>query len=272
MRLITRRWCNTALRMADALKQRKLPILILSGADRLRFPTMLNHKVYADTHGYRYRFDLTPSRGVNRPYFHKIAKIADALADADWIFWIDDDAAFTQLDVRLESIVPEMLNPELDVIFCKSPVNPEGGWTYLSSGNFLIRNSPGARQLIANVGEELLPEIEKWWDGERFGMFTGGDQDILVYLIVTDPRFQKTTGRLEYQRFNTRPYHFSDRLTEHFLVHFTNQPDRSKEDQMVEFANKFSLTPFMVPRQLLAPYGRYPDLLLNMLGDDRWRA
>src|SRR5437868_2509449 len=53
-------------RIAGWFSTRPMKILILSGADRLRFPTMLNHKIYADTHGYRYRFDLSPTRNINR--------------------------------------------------------------------------------------------------------------------------------------------------------------------------------------------------------------
>jgi hypothetical protein len=249
-----------------------MKILILSGADRLRFPTMLNHKIYADTHGYRYRFDLSPTRNINRLYWHKVAKVQDALQDADWIFWIDDDVFLTQLDVRLEDLVPEMFDPDMHLIICKSPVNLQGGWTHFTSGSFFIRNSRISRELLASTREDQLPAVEKWWDRDRYGLSTDSEQDVLVYLIVTNPRFQKATRLLEYQRFNTRPYHFTDRLTEHFLVHFTIQPDRSKEDQMRDFAKKFSLTPFMVPQELLASYGRYPDLLLNMLGDAQWRA
>jgi hypothetical protein len=269
MRLSRDYWRDLARRMPVVFGERKLQILILSGADRLRFPPMLNHKLYADMHGYRYRFDLTPSRHINLPYFHKIAKIADALEDADWIFWIDDDAAFTQLEMRLEIVVPEMLNPNLHLIFCRSPVNLQGGWTYLSSGNFFIRNSKVSQELLSNAREELLPKIETWWDSSRFGMFTGGDQDVLVYLIMTEPRFQKATAILEYERFNTRPYHFNE-LKDHFLVHFTHQPDRSKADQMRDFAKLFSLSPFIVPKQLLEPYGRYPDLLFQMIGKGEW--
>jgi hypothetical protein len=259
-------------RMLRWFKKGDLRILILSASDRLRFPTMINHKVYADMHGYRYRFDMTPTRDINRFYWHKVAKIQDALNDADWVFWTDDDVFFTRLDVRFEILVPELLDSDLHLIICKSPVNLQGGWTHFTTGNFFIRNSRLSRELLAAAREDLLPTVQQWWNGDAFGIFTDSEQDVLVYLTVNDPRFKRATGLLEYQRFNTRPYHFNDRLTEHFLVHFTNQPDRSKEDQMVQFAQKFSLTPFMIPQHLLEPYGRYPNLLLNMLGDARWRA
>ncbi len=58
-------------------------LLILSGSDHLRFPTLLNHKRYAETNGYRYRFDMAPVRDMALPYFHKLQKIADALIDTD---------------------------------------------------------------------------------------------------------------------------------------------------------------------------------------------
>jgi galactosyl transferase GMA12/MNN10 family len=231
---------------------------------------MLNHKIYADRHGYRYRFDLSPTRNITRFYWHKITKIQDALSDADWVFWVDDDIFFTQLDVDFQRLVPELFNPKLHLIFGKSPVNLQGGWTYLTSGSFFIRNSQLSRELLSSTREDLLPTVEKWWDSNRFGIWCESEQDVLVYLIVTNSRFGKATALLEYQRFNTRPYHFHSEGMDHFLVHFTNQPNRSKPDQMHDFAKKFSLTPFMVPRESLEPYGRYPGLLLEMIGGDEW--
>lgn len=101
-------------------------ILILSGADYLRFPTMFNQKAYADRHGYRYRFDISPYANRENLYFHKLDAISDALQDTDWLFWIDDDAAFTQLEKRFEDQVPELKDPSLCAIFCASPINPLG--------------------------------------------------------------------------------------------------------------------------------------------------
>lgn len=242
-----------------------MSLLVLSGADRFRYPTIINHKFYADQNGYRYRFDVSPSKYVTNPYFHKLAKLSDAIADADWTFWIDDDAAFTQFDTKLENLVPEIHDPSVHVIFCKSPVNPQGGWTHISSGNFLVRNSAIGRELIARAEEALLPKARDWWDPTTFGMFTNGDQDVLVYVIETSEHIKNSTKILEYERFNTRPYHFES-ASEHFLVHFTHSPVRSKADQMRDFSMKFKLSPFLVNESELGPYQNYIDSTLIMSG------
>ncbi len=239
--------------------------LILSGSDHMRYPTMLNQKAYSDRHGYNYRFDLTPSRGVNNPFFHKVAKIADALADTDWLFWIDDDAVFTQLSQPLDRLVPELANPDVHAVFCRSPINLEGAWTHISSGNFFLRNSYIAHQIISRSKESLLPAVAQWWDEAVYGMFTGGDQDVLTYVIENDYVLQQAVAILEFERFNTRPYHF-DRLEDHFLVHFTSQPGRSKLEQMKEFSKRFSLTEFLLTQDELGHYGNYPQNIRAMIG------
>lgn len=136
--------------------------MILSGTTLMRYPTMLNHRIYADRHGYRYRFDPVPYRNVWNLYFHKIAAIRDALQDCEWLFWLDDDAAFMQMDTPLEDLVPEMTQEEGPwAIFCKSPIN-RGAWTYLSSGNFLIRNCSESHALLEACMATDLNEVRAW--------------------------------------------------------------------------------------------------------------
>lgn len=242
-------------------------MLILSGCDHVRFPTMLNQRAYAREHNYRYRFDLGPYPDRHNTYFHKLDAIDDALVDTDWLFWIDDDAAFTQLEMRLEDIVPELNDPTVAAIFCASPVNPQGGWTAISSGNFFIRNNQFGRRLIKNAKATDLSVVARWWDTEELGMFTSGDQDALMYQIKTDRRLKGRIKVLEYERFNTRPYHY-DWGSQHFLVHFTNLPDTTKEAQMAHFVQRFGLSPFFLPEQVEAKYASYRAAQIRMIGRD----
>ena len=220
---------------------------------------MLNHKAYADRHGYRYRFDISPRADQNNPYYHKLDAILDALPDTDWLFWIDDDAAFTQLDRPFAAFVPEMEDPNVFAIFCASPVNPAGGWTTISSGNFLIRNSYAARAFIEAARKTDLEMVKAWWDQEALGMFTGGDQDALVYQVKTDPLSAAGVCVLEYERFNTRPYHFTF-PEQHFLVHFTHRPETTKAAQMEGFAKTYGLDELLLPAAETARYSAYAEL------------
>lgn len=217
---------------------------------------MINQKAYSDRHGYRYLFDVIPRADRTSVYYHKLLAIADALPYTDWLFWIDDDAAFTQLQVSFEALVPELGRDDLSAIFCASPVNPAGGWTLISSGNFFVRNDAPGRALIHQALQTQLTNIEPWWDQEKLGMFTNGDQDALVYQLKTDRSIEPRVAILEYERFNTRPYHF-EHAKQHFLVHFTHRPDTTKEAQMLEFCSDFELTTHFLPKQDLAPYAGY---------------
>ena len=49
-----------------------MKIMILSGSDHIRFPTMINQKAYADRHGYRYLFDIMPRVDRTSIYYHKL--------------------------------------------------------------------------------------------------------------------------------------------------------------------------------------------------------
>lgn len=241
-----------------------MKILILSGTDRVRFTTMLNQKAYADKHSYRYRFDISPYANRQNAYFHKLDAIQEALQDTDWLFWIDDDAAFTQMNRRFEDQVPELNDPSLCAVFCASPINPMGGWTTISSGNFFIRNTDAGRQLIRAAKETELSQVQEWWDTETLGMYTSGDQDALLFQIKTNPLFAEKVKILEYERFNTRPYHFTH-VDDFFLVHF-NSPGISKEELARQFAQQFKLNPFLLTEEAYAPYASYAGPQSIMIG------
>lgn len=219
-----------------------MSMLILSGSNNPQYSTSKNHAAYALRHGYDYIFDRGPYQRLPNPYFHKVAAISHHLPNYDWIFWLDDDAAFTQLGISIESLVPE-INNNPTAIFCRSPIN-RGMWTYISSGNFLIRNCEDSFALLNAVLSADLGSIEVWWDSEKFGLFTHGDQDALVYNIATG-NFGDIF-RLEYERFNTRPFHFHRSSEDNFLVHFTSSPGATKTEQMKQFARKFKLNKFLL--------------------------
>ena len=242
-----------------------MKIMILSGSDNIRFPTMLNQKAYADRHGYRYRFDIGPHANRSNLYFHKLNAVYDALQDTDWLFWIDDDAAFTQMACRFEVQVPELSDPSLCAIFCASPVNPQGGWTTISSGNFFIRNTSLGRELIRLAMQTDLAKVAEWWNQETVGMFTSGDQDALVFQIKSNRIFSDAVNIIEFQRFNTRPYHF-DRADQYFLVHFTYSPTATKAEQIEQFGQKYGLGRFLLHDEDLTPYASYVDPQLKMMG------
>lgn len=234
---------------------------IISGCDYDRTLASANHEYYAKHQDLCYIYDTAPAEHPH--HFYKLDKIAKFLKHNlfEYIFWLDDDAFFMQPDKNLTSFIDG--NSDSDLIFCKSPINRDKDgneiWTYLSSGNFFIRNTPLTRQFFAACYDVSLETVKKWWDPEKYGFFTNGDQDVMVYLLHQDERFNHPRFHtlLPYEAFNTRPFHFKEKADEHFLVHFTGP---NKHQQAVEFGEKFGLSAALIPEQeFVKMHGvRYP--------------
>jgi len=211
-------------------------INIISGCTITRFQSETNHRAYAAKHGYSYEFD-SKQRELKSKYDHKMFIILEQPIDDEWCFWIDDDAFFMQLDQPLEQFL-EGIPSDTQMIFPKSPVNPLGGWTYLSAGNFFFRRS----QLVHDFFERAIAHdvmmIKQWWDDSKYGLFTKGDQDKIVYELAQSPEVNAVTKIVGYDTFNFRPYHFKESSDEHFLVHFAT-PGISKADSMADFQQRF---------------------------------
>lgn len=230
---------------------------IISYCDRLRTNAHVNHEVYARVHGYTYIFDIAPTSEPpqHKKFFLKIEKIRKFLPLFDWLFWIDDDAFFMGRKTRLASFVERC--PEATIIFCASPRTPHH-WTWMSSGSMFIRNSKVGRRFVEAVMETDLHEVKAWWDPERLGMWTGGDQDAIVYQLLTNPEFQEEGFyvRLEPREFNSRPGHFTQGPFEHFLLHFTGN---DKGRQALEFARKWGLSDALTyPKEVKGLRGLFP--------------
>jgi hypothetical protein len=230
-----------------------MALLILSGATSVRTPSSLNHRVYADRHGLGYLFDVTPGP-LPTPLDQKIAAVHRSLPHHEWLFWIDDDAFFTDLDRDLRSFVDD----DAELVICRSPVNPEGGWTFVSFGQFLIKRTPAMFELLEAVVGTDLAWVREWWDPDRFGIFTNTDQDALVYqLSRSDVPWAGRWKRLEWQAFNSRPYHYDERLDQHFLCHFVVPGAPSKMALVRDFAARMRTTTALVAPEALEPYAAF---------------
>ena len=189
---------------------------ILSGCTQIRFNSIINHATYAKIFNYKYKFD-SEKRNLSSVFDHKILSILELPIDNEWWFWIDDDAFFTDYNKPFNS-----LNLEFDtniMIFPKSPVNPNGGWTFLTSGSFFFRNNLEVKKFFQRVLLRNIEEVKNWWDFNKYGIFTNGDQDRIVFELVKDDNLMSKIALVNYEIFNTRPYHFK-KFNDYFLVHF----------------------------------------------------
>ena len=104
----------------------------------------------AKRHGYVYKFDTSVYENLQTAHFRKICSIKSVLNDCDWAFWLDDDAFFTKMGVPLETFLNDIQANHFLVI-CKSHVNPKGGWTFLSAGQFLLKNDSRSHEFLDEV-------------------------------------------------------------------------------------------------------------------------
>jgi hypothetical protein len=226
-------------------------LCIVSGSSTERFTSYVNHRIYADLHGFDCRYDRGPIGHLPHSHFLKIEACQRVLPYYEWIFWVDDDAFFMQFDVNLLTFLNGAAK---DTIFvaCKSPINLTGGWTHLSAGQWFLKNDPRSFELLESWKTCDRGVVAEWFDTSKYGLSTGGDQDVLVYLLETDPRFKGLSELQPHTTFNNRPYHFNDSAHEHFLCHFAvNMP---KDIAVREFAARYGLDETLVADRYKPPY------------------
>jgi hypothetical protein len=150
--------------------------------------------------------------------------------DNEWWMWVDDDAFFMQMNVPIDDMPENKL-----LVFPKSPVNPEGGWTFISSGNFFFKNTKIVRDFFIKVLNTNINLVKEWWTDD-LGMFTYGDQDKIVYNLKQTSMIDHTEI-VGWESFNARPYHFK-KSEDYFLVHFAT-PGISKKESIKKFQDRF---------------------------------
>ncbi len=111
-----------------------------------------NHRAYAEKHGYKYH--CLHSNPTDRPpAWGKIPILLSQMDSADWLFWIDADAIFTNFNKRLE----EFIVADKDFIAGK---NFDG----LNSGLFLLSTSQWSRQWLVRIYGLTQFINHQWWE------------------------------------------------------------------------------------------------------------
>ena len=240
-------WIKRRFRSRRRRSGGRADLCILSGCDHLRFNSFVNHRLFAELNGIDYIFDLTLTPKGEAGYLNKLRAVRNRLQRYEAVFWLDDDAYFTDFGWRLRPYFAAHPRP---LVICKSPVN-EGAWTWISSGQFLLRRCDTAFELLDRALAADLARVRAWWDEAEFGLYTGGDQDALVHILATEGRFRNACERLDHTAFNARPFHYATNLTEHRLVHFASG-HIDKRRSMSEFSARMNANAFLVPEDLLS--------------------
>jgi hypothetical protein len=226
-------------------------LCIISGCDSIRFPSHINHRIFAETRGVAYRWSLFETKSDESPFFHKLRTARDALGEFEWVFWLDDDAFFTDFGWDIEAYAARQ---QSDLVICRGTMNA-GVWTYLNSGAFFLRRSARSVAFLDAALNADLSAIREWWDPSIGGKFTAGDQDILTYLLLADPRFAADFClRREFPEFNSRDYHYRERPDERRVLHLIpGKRNRiGKRATLERFAGRMGLPLHLVPPDIAA--------------------
>lgn len=225
-------------------------VAIVSGRyPSTRFDSSVNHKLYADTFGYTYIHCNWPTKAKN-PYLNKIYYVLAYLELFDYVIWIDDDAFFFDFDSDIMQYAP--VNEKF-ISFCKSP-SYKSLKTYLSSGQFIVKSKELSRQFFLDILKQDLNKIKAWWTND-LGYFSNGDQDIIVYLLLTNNNYIGKCVLFDYKKFNSRFENIStEDIHKPLILHFTGKPN-IKWNNYLKLQAEQNLMPSLVKNSILSEFG-----------------
>lgn len=227
-------------------------ICLTSGGDEIRLRSYVNHAVYAREHGLDYRLETGIDPHIVTKFDYKVSILRRLLPLYDWLVWLDDDAFFTDFEAdNIVRLISEAERDGISVVIAEGPKEPNGFWSRINTGVMLLRNDETARAIVESTATADLSEVRRWWDDERDGLFTHGDQDQMWWTIQTGGHADRVRI-VDHRQLNSRGHYYEDSLTDAFVMHFTGYPD--KELGIARFADRFHIGQELVPEPLLDKY------------------
>ena len=218
--------CDHAARLRCSVPE-ALDVALVTGCDRIRYASYVGHQLYARRHGLACHLELTPFEGQGG-YWHKGAALHAHLADHDWVVWLDDDAFITDLDSEFIRREVQHAHAAGKWLVIAPSVDDElnGAWAAYNTGVMALRNCAESRELLALLSDPPLGAIEHWWDRSKFGVFTEGDQDVVVWFIEAHGRADGVHW-VDPLRWNARPWIYTKSLTDAPVCHVPGHPDKT---------------------------------------------
>ncbi|XP_015068621.1 putative glycosyltransferase 7 [Solanum pennellii] len=197
-----RQWFN--LHPSFKLEGQKDRVLIVSGSqstpcknpigDHLLLRFFKNKVDYSRIHGYDVFYNNVLLEPKMFFFWAKLPAIRAAMVahpEAEWIWWVDSDAAFTDMDFKLP--LEKYKNHNFVVYGWPKLIYEKKSWTGINAGVFLIRNCEWSMDLIeawAKMGPQS-PEYNKWGEILRAtfkdkNFPQSDDQSGLSYLLLKE--------------------------------------------------------------------------------------
>jgi hypothetical protein len=168
---------------------------------------VLNHYLYAQIHGYDYKFMKMPSISDRHDTWLKVAGIAQNLQDYQFVVFLDNDATFANLELPLEWMLNYWnIHENITIAVSDAPPHDNSedaeGNRMANTGFIVAQNTPLTHKLMKLWAE--CPE-EKHYEGcakfrEDFPHEQGAFSDFIRY----DPKFGESTMRLSCDETNGR--------------------------------------------------------------------
>ncbi|KAL6961332.1 hypothetical protein U1Q18_052491 [Sarracenia purpurea var. burkii] len=179
-------------------------ILLVSGSqplpckspigDHLLLRLFKNKVDYCRIHGHDIFYNNVLLHPKMPSYWAKLPVVRAAMVahpEAEWIWWVDSDAAFTDMDFKLP--LHRYKNHNLVVHGWTHMIYEEKSWVGINAGVFLIRNCQWSLDLMevwASMGPQT-PNYDKWGKIQRSTLPDklfpeSDDQSGLVYLLLKE--------------------------------------------------------------------------------------
>ncbi|RAL46664.1 hypothetical protein DM860_004943 [Cuscuta australis] len=161
--------------------------------DHLLLRLFKNKVDYCRIHGHDIFYNTVLLQPKMFSFWAKVPAVRAAMLahpEAEWIWWVDSDAAFTDMDFKLPL---DRYKGHNMVVHGWTDMIEKRSWTSVNAGVFLIRNSQWAMDFMdvwAKMGPQS-PEYDRWGKTQRetFKDKTfreSDDQSGLIYLILNE--------------------------------------------------------------------------------------
>ncbi|KAM7264791.1 hypothetical protein ACFE04_002474 [Oxalis oulophora] len=162
--------------------------------DYLLLRAFKNKVDYCRLHGYDIFYNNVLLHPKMTSYWAKLPVVKAAMLahpEAEWIWWVDSDAFFTDMEYTL----PLKRYKGFNLVVHGWPhlIYYDKSWTSLNAGVFLIRNCQWSMDLIetwSNMGP-ISPDFHKWGEIQRSTFKNklfpeSDDQSALIYLLYSE--------------------------------------------------------------------------------------
>lgn len=212
----------------------------------------INHYIYAREHGLDYRLECGLDDDIRTKFDYKTSIIRRILPYYDWVVWVDDDVYFT--DFAANDINDQIAAADTEnqiIVIADGPLEPNGFWSKINTGVVAFKNCEENIELLHQFHSLPLEEVREWWNDDRDGLFTNGDQDQLWMALNTSGLIERTRI-VDSLRWNSRGHYYKNSLSDAAIMHFCGYPD--KEIGVAQFAQRFGIGQELVPDHLLDKY------------------